>query len=315
MIHAPGSLPIVQFQRAESTDAEALVALRIAAMRESLERIGRFDPQRARERFLSSFDPTRTRHIVVDGHRVGFVVTTPQVEWLSLDHLYIDPSSQGRGIGAAVLADVFDESWRLGLPVRVGALKQSDSNRFYQRHGFELVDEGEFDCYYVRPVGAVIALKTWDALTDVERQAVSTLSVTAEQVEFAGSVERAMQTCDANADGNVAGLAIIERRQVVGFLVLKRGASLPAWALASDAVISAMRIDLAHQGKGFGTLALRAVFDWVRQQWPASTRLVLSVDEDNAPGRRAYEKAGFVDSGLREQGRIGWVRYMARAIG
>ncbi|WP_377158682.1 GNAT family N-acetyltransferase [Roseateles sp. UC29_93] len=157
MIHAPGSLPIVQFQRAESTDADALVALRIAAMRESLERIGRFDPQRARERFLSTFDPTRTRHIVVDGHRVGFVVTTPQVEWLSLDHLYIDPSSQGRGIGAAVLADVFDESRRLGLPVRVGALKQSDSNRFYQRHGFELVDEGEFDCYYLRPLDRDIA--------------------------------------------------------------------------------------------------------------------------------------------------------------
>lgn len=306
--------PHVHLAPASADDAEALVALRITAMRESLERIGRFDPQRARERFLSSFDPARTRHIVVDGHRVGFVVTTPQAEWLSLDHLYIDPAHQGRGLGAAVLADVFDEARRLGLPVRVGALKQSDSNRFYQRHGFELVDEGEFDCYYVRPVGPVIALKTWNVLTDAERQAVSTLSVTDEQVEFAGSVERAMQTCDANADGNVAGLAIMESQQIVGFLVLKRGASLPAWAKAADAVISAMRIDLAHQGKGFGTLALRAVFDWVLRQWPASTRLVLSVDEENAPGRRAYEKAGFIDSGLREQGRIGWVRYMARAL-
>jgi len=36
---------------------EALVAIRIAAMRESLERIGRFDRQRARERFLAGFDP------------------------------------------------------------------------------------------------------------------------------------------------------------------------------------------------------------------------------------------------------------------
>lgn len=306
---------ILTFQHAESDDASALVALRIAAMRESLERIGRFDPQRARERFLSSFDPARTRHIVVDGHRIGFVVTTPQAEWLSLDHLYINPVNQGRGLGAAVLAVVFDEARRLGLPVRVGALKQSDSNRFYQRHGFELVDEGEFDRYYLRSVETVVALKTWDRLTDAERHAVSTLSVTDAQVEFAGSVERAMQTCDANADGNVAGLAIVAGRQVVGFLVLKRAASLPAWAQASDAVISAMRIDLAHQGKGYGTLALRAVFAWVRTQWPASARLVLSVDEENAPGRRAYEKAGFMDSGLREQGRIGWVRYMARAIG
>ncbi|WP_431049495.1 GNAT family N-acetyltransferase [Roseateles sp. L2-2] len=147
------SSPQVHLAPVSAGDAEALVALRIAAMRESLERIGRFDPQRARERFLSSFDPARTRHVVVDGHRVGFVVTTPQAAWLSLDHLYIDPASQGRGIGAAVLADVFDEARRLALPVRVGALKQSDSNRFYKRHGFELVEEGEFDCYYVRPSG------------------------------------------------------------------------------------------------------------------------------------------------------------------
>ena len=308
------SSPQVHLTPVSADDAEALVALRIAAMRESLERIGRFDPQRARERFLSGFDPARTRHVVVDGHRVGFVVTTPQTEWLSLDHLYIDPAHQGRGLGAAVLADVFDEARRLGLPVRVGALKQSDSNRFYQRHGFELVDEGEFDCYYVRPVGVAIALKTWDTLTDAERHAVSALSVTDEQVEFAGSVERSMQVCDADADGNVAGLAILADQQIVGFLVLKRGTSLPGWAQASDSVISAMRIDLAHQGKGYGTLALRAVFAWVRTQWPGSARLVLSVDEENAPGRRAYEKAGFIDAGLREQGRIGWVRYMARAI-
>ena len=132
-------------------DVEALISIRIAAMRESLERIGRFDPQRARERFLSSFDPERTRHIVVDGQRIGFVVTTRQPGWLALDHLYIDPGWQGRGVGAGVLAEVFGEARALGLPVRVGALKQSDSNRFYQRHGFELVEESEFDLYYVRP--------------------------------------------------------------------------------------------------------------------------------------------------------------------
>ncbi|WP_081012134.1 GNAT family acetyltransferase, partial [Pseudomonas syringae group genomosp. 3] len=30
-------------------------------------------------------------------------------------------------------------------------LKESDSNRFYLRHGFQLVESGEFDNYYVRP--------------------------------------------------------------------------------------------------------------------------------------------------------------------
>jgi len=34
--------------------------------------------------------------------------------------------------------------------MRVGALRDSDSNRFYARHGFQLVERGEFDNYYVR---------------------------------------------------------------------------------------------------------------------------------------------------------------------
>ena len=45
----------VAFEAAVGDDAEALVAIRIAAMRESLERLGRFDPQRARDRFLAGF--------------------------------------------------------------------------------------------------------------------------------------------------------------------------------------------------------------------------------------------------------------------
>jgi hypothetical protein len=44
------------FRFAVQSDAEVLVDIHIAAMRESLERIGRFDPQRARERFLASFE-------------------------------------------------------------------------------------------------------------------------------------------------------------------------------------------------------------------------------------------------------------------
>ena len=135
---------------AAQSDAEALVALRILAMRESLERIGRFAPARARERFLSAFSPQHTRHIIVDGERAGFVVVKPDADGLLLDHLYIDPRLQNRGVGAAVLAMVFAEADAQALGLRVGALRGSDSNRFYLRHGFVLVEEAEWDLYYER---------------------------------------------------------------------------------------------------------------------------------------------------------------------
>jgi GNAT superfamily N-acetyltransferase len=142
--------PAITLLPASLDDFEALVATRIAAMRESLERLGRFDPTRARERFRAGFAPEHTRHIMHAGARVGFVVVKPQDGQCLLDHLYIEPTAQGMGIGSLVLAQVFAEADGSGLPVRVGALRESASNRFYVRHGFELLERSEFDNYYLR---------------------------------------------------------------------------------------------------------------------------------------------------------------------
>jgi GNAT superfamily N-acetyltransferase len=148
-MHVESDFSVILVPALES-DADDLVALRIEAMRESLERLGRFDPVRARERFLGGFTARDTRHIEVSGERVGFVVVKHQDRALLLDHLYVRPGAQGSGVGAAVLAFIFNEADAAGLAIRVGALKESASNRFYTRHGFRFVESGEFDNYYVR---------------------------------------------------------------------------------------------------------------------------------------------------------------------
>lgn len=134
-----------------ATDAESLVEIRIAAMRESLEALGRFDPVRARNRFLEGFSPAHTRHINFGNQRAGFVAIKPKDNALLLDHLYVLPAFRGKGIGAAVLKMIFAEADAQSLPLHVGALRESASNRFYLRHGFAKTDEGEWDNYYVRP--------------------------------------------------------------------------------------------------------------------------------------------------------------------
>lgn len=140
----------VTFASTTHRDAEALVQIRIEAMRESLERIGRFDLRRARERFLSSFDPAFCRFILVDGVSVGFVLAKPTDDHLALEHLYIAPEHQGKGIGSAVLDSIVADADSRSIAVKVGALRDSDSNRFYQRHGFLKIEETEWDIYYVR---------------------------------------------------------------------------------------------------------------------------------------------------------------------
>ena len=132
------------------SDAQTLADIRVAAMRESLERVGRFDPQRARERFLAAFEPELCRFIEADGVRVGFFVVRPFPDHLYLDHLYVLPEHQAKGIGSAVLQEVMADADARRLPLRLGALRDSDANLFYRRHGFVQVAESEWDIHYVR---------------------------------------------------------------------------------------------------------------------------------------------------------------------
>lgn len=150
--------PLVMLCAASNNDLEDLIAIRIEAMRESLERLGRFDPDRARERFVMGFDANSTRRIEVAGDMVGFVVIKQHHSELLLDHLYVIPSAQGAGIGSEVLKQIFKEADEMGRSIKVGALKESDSNRFYIRHGFAFVESGEFDNYYARAYGNHINL-------------------------------------------------------------------------------------------------------------------------------------------------------------
>lgn len=132
-------------------DFDALLAIRIEAMRDSLERLGRFDPERARARLRATFRPDHTWFIERDGARIGFYALRPDGDGLRLDHLYVVPAAQGLGVGGQVLGRLLHDADLRGLPVRVGALRGSDSNRFYRRHGFEPVAESEWDIDYLRP--------------------------------------------------------------------------------------------------------------------------------------------------------------------
>ena len=132
-------------------DFEAMLALRIEALRESLERLGRFDPQRARERLASQFEPACMQHIEREGQRIGFFTVKPLDDGaLKLVHLYIRPGSQGQGVGRWVL----DGIKKRGRDIRLSALKLSDANRFYLREGFVPVGESEMDIDYLWKAGA-----------------------------------------------------------------------------------------------------------------------------------------------------------------
>ncbi len=128
----------------DDADFEDMLALRIEALRESLERLGRFSPDVARARLRSQFHPEWMRHLVVAGERVGFFTVELREGELRLHHLYLRPAAQGQGVGAWVL----EQLKARGLPITLAALRESRANDFYRRHGFQVVQEQDFDIEY-----------------------------------------------------------------------------------------------------------------------------------------------------------------------
>ena len=133
-----------------AADFDALADIRVEAMRDSLERVGRFDADRARARLRDNFRPDCTWWIAQGGQRVGFYALRPDGQGLRLDHLYLVPAAQGQGLGGRVLQGILEDADRRGLPVSVGALRGSDANRFYRRHEFVQTGETEWDIDYLR---------------------------------------------------------------------------------------------------------------------------------------------------------------------
>jgi hypothetical protein len=87
---------------ATDEDKESLAELRISAMKESLENIGRFDPIRAKNRFLETFCCDDTKKVLINGELVGFYVLKNNKDHLYLDHFYFHPEHQSIGLGGSV---------------------------------------------------------------------------------------------------------------------------------------------------------------------------------------------------------------------
>jgi ribosomal protein S18 acetylase RimI-like enzyme len=117
-------------------------------MRAHLERLGRFDPARRRARMRAGFDPAAFRLIEAEGRLAGCVAVLDHPDHREIHSFYLEPWAQGRGLGRAVLDTVLAERPR--LPTRIEVLRQSPAARFYERAGFRLTGESEFDLHFER---------------------------------------------------------------------------------------------------------------------------------------------------------------------
>ncbi|GGO54418.1 GNAT family N-acetyltransferase [Streptomyces lasiicapitis] len=138
---------------AAPTDVEAIAELRATVLRRDLERLGRFDEHRVRQRLRDSFSPEHTSVVSADDAFAGCVTLRPAEDGRRLEHFYLTPDVQGRGLGSAVLRTLLGRTDADGLLVRLNVLQGSAAQRLYERHGFTVEAEDPVDVYMVRRPG------------------------------------------------------------------------------------------------------------------------------------------------------------------
>jgi GNAT superfamily N-acetyltransferase len=131
---------------ATTADLEPLAELRAVVMRPDLERLGRYDAHRVRQRLRDAYTPQYTRIVEVDGEFAGSITMRPD-DRLWLEHFYLAPEHQGRGVGSAVLRSVLEQA---DQDVWLNVLAGSPARKLYERHGFVVDSEDPVDVFMVR---------------------------------------------------------------------------------------------------------------------------------------------------------------------
>lgn len=127
-------------ETAAESDFGLLADIRQEAMKDEWAANGMFDHALYREKFQSTFDPTSTRKIIMEGETLGFYVLWDREDHLYLERLYLRPEAQGRGVGSEVLSQMKCLAREQGKPIILETFPESRVNAFYTRNGFQLIE-------------------------------------------------------------------------------------------------------------------------------------------------------------------------------
>lgn len=133
----------IGFRPATEADFEWVLDLSIRVMRPHLERLGRFDPARRRIRMRAQFDAGGMHVIERAGTPIGCLALRPRGPAMELQSFFLDTAEQGRGLGAAIFAQLRARHPGRGWWIEV--LKESPARRFWERQGFVQTGEEPFD--------------------------------------------------------------------------------------------------------------------------------------------------------------------------
>jgi RimJ/RimL family protein N-acetyltransferase len=135
-------------------------------------------------------------------------------------------------------------------------------------------------------------------------KALQEFNLSEEQKEFTALPSDALKQC--LKDSNRRPVVIVVESTVVGFFVLHYGKNISSFTKNPNAILlRALSIDSICQGKGYAKRAMLQVPEFVSKHFNWINEIVLAVNEGNLAAKELYEKTGYVDKGIRREGRVG----------
>ncbi|MCC7409485.1 MAG: GNAT family N-acetyltransferase [Phycisphaeraceae bacterium] len=124
-------------RKAISDDSAFAYEVKKAAFRSYTEQVWGWDEAEQQKLHQQRFGTQDFRVISVDARDVGVIAMAVGPDCLALNQLFLLPEHQGKGIGRMCVRIILEEAGRLGLPVRLRALKiNKRAQAFFEGLGF-----------------------------------------------------------------------------------------------------------------------------------------------------------------------------------
>lgn len=117
-----------------------------------------------------------------------------------------------------------------------------------------------------------------------------------EQVEFTSSIDQCKKD-GVFSDSQKSVITIIHNEEPIGFFILDTGVAKTKLTDNKFAILlRSFSLNPTYQGKGLGKKAVLLITDLLRQKYPETNEIVLSVNVRNISAYNTYLNTGFVDT-------------------
>ncbi|MFJ7827961.1 GNAT family N-acetyltransferase [Psychrobacillus sp. NPDC096623] len=148
---------------------------------------------------------------------------------------------------------------------------------------------------------------------DSYRKSLENYPLSEEQLSFTGHPLELLERAQINA--TYTPIIITEDDQGAGFFVLDTGDDKFHYTDIEESILlRGYSIHPDYQGRGIAQKSMLLLPSFVAKHFPHVNRIVLGVNEANKGAQVVYGKSGFIDEGIRFNGRSGIQIAMSKKI-